>query len=163
MSSSPFGLSLQSGVATAYHFSPNRPVFNVRLLRTNFLISFFTTSRNLFLVFLFSSFPVIPFPSPFFLHSLGLKLIQPLCWITMSKVYWFMGDLRKLLSEFCYLNHCLQQHTAVPVGICNRIKCDQLVWMEQHYVSFNFINTMSTCWSGTACLIYDSRSVTLAK
>ena len=27
-----FGLFLQSGVATAYHFSPNRPVFNVRFL-----------------------------------------------------------------------------------------------------------------------------------
>ena len=40
-SSSPFSLSLQSGVATAYHLSPNRPVFNVRLLRTNFLHIFF--------------------------------------------------------------------------------------------------------------------------
>ena len=27
-SSSPFGLSFQSGVATAYHLFPNRPVFN---------------------------------------------------------------------------------------------------------------------------------------
>ena len=27
-----FGLSLQSGVATAYHLSPSRPIFNVRLL-----------------------------------------------------------------------------------------------------------------------------------
>ena len=33
-SSSPFGLSLQSGVVTAYYHSPNHPVFNVRLLRT---------------------------------------------------------------------------------------------------------------------------------
>ena len=46
-SSSPFGLSLQSGVATAYHHSPNLPGFNIRLLRTNFLQSYFTTSKNL--------------------------------------------------------------------------------------------------------------------
>ena len=35
-SSYSFGLSLQSGVATAYHLSPSRPIFNVRLLCTNF-------------------------------------------------------------------------------------------------------------------------------
>ena len=46
-SSSPFGLSLQSGVATAYHLSPNRPIFNAHLLRTNFTISSFTTSKNI--------------------------------------------------------------------------------------------------------------------
>ena len=34
-------------MAIAYHFSPNRPVFNVRLFRTNFPISSFTTSKNL--------------------------------------------------------------------------------------------------------------------
>ena len=34
-SSSPLGLSLQSGVATTYYLPPNHPVFNVRLLRTN--------------------------------------------------------------------------------------------------------------------------------
>ena len=44
---SPFGLSLQSGVATAYHHSPHLPVFNVRLLHTNFPISSFKTSKNL--------------------------------------------------------------------------------------------------------------------
>ena len=36
-SSSPFSLSLQSGVATAYHHSPHLSVFNIRLLYTNFL------------------------------------------------------------------------------------------------------------------------------
>ena len=40
-SSSSFGLSLQSGVATAYHVSPNGPVFNVRPPRTNFPYIFF--------------------------------------------------------------------------------------------------------------------------
>ena len=34
-SSSPFDLSLQSGIATAYYLSPNHPVFNVHLLCTN--------------------------------------------------------------------------------------------------------------------------------
>ena len=54
--SSSFGLSLQSGVATPYYLSPNRPVFNVHLLHTNFPISSFTTSKNLlfgFLLFFF--------------------------------------------------------------------------------------------------------------
>ena len=46
-SSSSFGLSLYSGVATAYHHSPHLSVFNIRLLRTNFPISSFTTSKNL--------------------------------------------------------------------------------------------------------------------
>ena len=41
-SSSPFGLFFQSGVATAYHHSPNLSVFNIRL----FPISSFTTSKN---------------------------------------------------------------------------------------------------------------------
>ena len=41
VNSSPFGLSLQSGLATAYHLSPNRPVFNVCLFRINFLHAFF--------------------------------------------------------------------------------------------------------------------------
>ena len=36
-SSSPFSLSLQSGVATAYHHSPHLSVFNIRFLHTNFL------------------------------------------------------------------------------------------------------------------------------
>ena len=36
-SSSPFGLSFQSGVATAYHLFPNRPIFNrsIIFLRAN--------------------------------------------------------------------------------------------------------------------------------
>ena len=46
-SSSPFGLSLQSGVATAYHHPPNLSVFKIRLLCTNFPLSSFTTSTNL--------------------------------------------------------------------------------------------------------------------
>ena len=40
-SSSSFSLSLQSGVATAYHLSPNCPIFNVHLLRTNLPHIFF--------------------------------------------------------------------------------------------------------------------------
>ena len=35
-SCSPFDLSLQSGVATAYYLHPNHPVFNVCLFCTNF-------------------------------------------------------------------------------------------------------------------------------
>ena len=34
-SSSPFGLSLQSGLATEYYLPPNHAVFNVHFLRTN--------------------------------------------------------------------------------------------------------------------------------
>ena len=54
--SSSFGFSLQSGVATAYHVFPNRPVFNVLLPCTNFHILSYTTSKNLLfglLLFLF--------------------------------------------------------------------------------------------------------------
>ena len=36
-----FNLSLESGVATAYHVSPNHPVFNILLPSTNFLHIFF--------------------------------------------------------------------------------------------------------------------------
>ena len=44
--SSSFGLFLQSGVVTAYHLSSNHPIFNVRLLRTNFphIFSFWSPS-----------------------------------------------------------------------------------------------------------------------
>ena len=46
-SSSPFGLSLQSGVATAYHLSPNSPVFNVRFFApTSPISNSFKTSKN---------------------------------------------------------------------------------------------------------------------
>ena len=45
--SSFFVLSLHSGVATAYHVSQSRPVFNVCLPRTKFPHIFFTTSKNL--------------------------------------------------------------------------------------------------------------------
>ena len=74
-SSSPFGLSLQSGVATAYYLSPNRPIFNVRLLRTNFPISSFTASKNLLL-----GFPLFLFPnnsiSIIFLPAYSLSLLM---------------------------------------------------------------------------------------
>ena len=40
-SSSPFGLSLQSRVVTAYQHPPNLSVFNIRLLCTNFPHIFF--------------------------------------------------------------------------------------------------------------------------
>ena len=53
---SSFGLSLQSGVATAFYLSPNRPVFNIRLLCTNFPHIFFHYIEKLSLWFL--SFPL---------------------------------------------------------------------------------------------------------
>ena len=67
-SSSPFGLSLQSGVATAYHHSPNLSVFNIVLFCTSFPISSFTTSKNLLfglpLLFFGNSISII-FPSTY--------------------------------------------------------------------------------------------------
>ena len=71
---SPFGLFLQSGVATAYHHSLNLSVFNIRLLCTNFPHLLSIHLKIFSLVSLFSSFLVTPFPSSFFLHTLGLSL-----------------------------------------------------------------------------------------
>ena len=56
----PLAFTLQSGLATAYHVSPNRPVFNIPLPCTNFPISSFTTSKNLLF-----SLPLLLFPSNF--------------------------------------------------------------------------------------------------
>ena len=58
-SSSPFGLSLQSGVATAYHHPPNLSVFNICLLCTNFLHIFFYYSTSTNLLF---GLPLLFFP-----------------------------------------------------------------------------------------------------
>ena len=70
-SSSSFGFSLQSGVATAYHHSPNLSVFNVRLLRTNFPISSFTTSKNLLF-----GLPLFLFPS----NSISIIFLPTYSW-----------------------------------------------------------------------------------
>ena len=77
-SSSPFGLSLQSGVATAYYLPPNRPVLNVCRLRTNFPQSSFTRFKNLF--FLNFGLPLFLFPgnsiSIIFLSAYSLSLLM---------------------------------------------------------------------------------------
>ena len=71
----PFGLSLQLGVATAYHHSPNLSVFNIRFLCINFPhIFFYYVHLKIFsLVSLFSSFLVTPFPS----FSSYILLVSP--------------------------------------------------------------------------------------
>ena len=68
---SSFGLFLQTGVATAYHLSPNCPVFNVRLLRTNFPHIFFTTSRNLLF-----GLPLFLFPG----NSISISFLPTYSW-----------------------------------------------------------------------------------
>ena len=66
-----FGLSLQSGVATAYHYPPNLSVFNVRLLRINFSISSFTTSTNLLF-----GLPLLLFPG----NSISIIFLPTYSW-----------------------------------------------------------------------------------
>ena len=69
-SSSPlFGLTLQSGVATAYHYSP-LSVFNICLLCTNFPISSFTTSTNLLCI------PLLLFPG----NSISIIILPTYSW-----------------------------------------------------------------------------------
>ena len=47
LTSSPFGFSLPSGIATAYQFSSSCPIFNIRLPGTTSPIFSFTTCKNL--------------------------------------------------------------------------------------------------------------------
>ena len=97
-----FGLFLQSGLATAYHLSPNRPIFNVRLLRTP--ISSFTTSKNLLFsvsLFLFpgNSISIIFFPTyswsllmtcPYHLSLPSLIFIPNRSTLTVPLMYLFL-------------------------------------------------------------------------
>ena len=69
--SSSFGLFFQSGVATAYHHSPNLSVFNIRLLCTNFPISSFTTSKNLLF-----GLPLFLFPN----NSISIIFLPTYSW-----------------------------------------------------------------------------------
>ena len=70
-SSSPFGIFLQSGVATAYYLPPNHPVFNVRLLRTNFPHILLHHIQNLLF-----GFPLLLFPG----NSISIILLPTYSW-----------------------------------------------------------------------------------
>ena len=70
-SSSPFGLSLQSEVATAYYHSPHLSVFNIRLLCIKFPISSFTTSKNLLF-----GLPLLLFPG----NSISITFLTTYSW-----------------------------------------------------------------------------------
>ena len=69
-SSSSFGFSLQSGVVTAYHVSPKRPIFNVLLPSANFPHILFYYIL-LFLYLLFFGLPLFLFPG----NSISITLL----------------------------------------------------------------------------------------
>ena len=69
--SSPFGLFLQSGVATAYHHSPNLSVFNIVSFAPTSAISFFTTSKNLLF-----GLPLLLFPG----NSISIIFLPTYSW-----------------------------------------------------------------------------------
>ena len=91
-------------MATAYHHSPNLSVFNIRLLCTNFLISSFTTSKNLlfglpFFLFPGNSISIIFLPTyscsllmtcPYHLSLLSLIFIPNRSTLTVLLMYSFL-------------------------------------------------------------------------
>ena len=76
--SSPFGLLIQSGLATSYRLFSNRPVFNVRLLRTTFPISFCTRSKNLLF-----SLPLFLFPA----NSISIIFLPTYSWSAIRSTF----------------------------------------------------------------------------
>ena len=136
-SSFTFGLSLQLGVTTAYHYPPNLSVFNVCLLCTNFPISSFTTSTNLLfgipLLFPGNSISIIFLPT----YSWSLLMTCPYYLSLPSLIFIHnRSTLTVLLLVFSRHSHSKPQHFHLCdfhllhlfLCDCHRLKSIQHCW-----------------------------------
>ena len=148
-SSSPFGLFLQSGEATAYYLSSNRPVFNFRLLRTNFPISSFTTSKNLLFglaLFLFpeNSISIIFLPT----YSCFLRITCPYHLILSSLI--FIPNCSSTLTVLLMYSFLILTFLVTPIANLNifisatSISFTRLTFFRRKRRSHYLLSEMST-------------------
>ena len=145
-SSSPFGLSLQSGIATAYYLSPNHPFFNVHLHCTNLPPYPPSSHPKIFsLVSLCSSFTATPFYISFLLtYSWSLFMTCPYHLSLPSLIF---IPIRSILTVPPMYSFLFLSFLVTPIANLNHFHlCDfyifHLFLCDRHRLRF-----IHHCWS----------------